>query len=288
MGNCLCRRESSQVWATVDQLYDPKQSLNVALDDDVNGEGNISQAFSSSNRELVKVKITKWELLEMVAIARVEGVPVERLLLSRLIDRSGFAPPPECSWEPVLASSKESPSVFESLVQGPALVVQLLLSVARLLRGRLRRITVVLRRQVVGKEAVEVVSCQFRTAPGHFRLLPIAGEVLTSRLILRRRLSHIDSIGKMSLVYKPSELLLLLPIGFEIEPHYGAPRLTLLWCASSGGTAPSSPDYINLIWYQSGPVLGPAMTLSTRPALGLGLSLYPACYVGLGLRRTHK
>ncbi|GER40387.1 forkhead-associated (FHA) domain-containing protein [Striga asiatica] len=28
---------------------------------------------------------------------------------------------------------------------------------------------------------------------------------------------------------------------------------------------------------ESGPILGPAMTLSTRPALGLGLSLYPIC-----------
>ncbi|GFP91988.1 hypothetical protein PHJA_001342900 [Phtheirospermum japonicum] len=101
MGNC-CRRESSaMVWASVDEIYESmeKESL-IVVSDDVNGT-------ATPLKEKVQTKVTKRELEEMVAIARAQDVPVDRVL-SRLIhavDHSSVQS--QRSWEPVLDTITE-------------------------------------------------------------------------------------------------------------------------------------------------------------------------------------
>ncbi|KAI3456452.1 hypothetical protein Pfo_013115 [Paulownia fortunei] len=108
MGNC-CRRESGMVWASVDDWDEPPPQKDPPMEREclLGDDNRASPAASTPLKEQVKIKITKRELEELLASARMQDVPVDRVL-SRLInavDHSHVLR--QRSWAPTLHSIAE-------------------------------------------------------------------------------------------------------------------------------------------------------------------------------------
>lgn len=109
MGNC-CRRESAMVWASVDDWDEPTPQKDPPMGKEyLLGDDNRAPATASTPlQEQVKIKITKRELEELLASARLQDVPVDRLL-SRLINAvdHSHVQRDQRSWVPTLHSIAE-------------------------------------------------------------------------------------------------------------------------------------------------------------------------------------
>ncbi|KAK4398950.1 hypothetical protein Sango_1370500 [Sesamum angolense] len=108
MGNC-CRREPAVVWASLDGWDVPEHEAPPPDQPPVGKEwlpGEDSRA-PAATKEKVKIKITKRELEELVANARMQDVPVDRVF-SRLIKAVDFSNVQrQSSWAPTLRTIAE-------------------------------------------------------------------------------------------------------------------------------------------------------------------------------------
>ncbi|KAL2244925.1 UNVERIFIED_CONTAM: hypothetical protein Sindi_2760700 [Sesamum indicum] len=105
MGNC-CRRESAVVWASLDGWDEPEHEAPPppAGEECLPGEDS---RIPAPTKEKVKIKITKRELEELVANARMQDVPVDRVF-SRWINAADFSQVQrQSSWAPTLRTIAE-------------------------------------------------------------------------------------------------------------------------------------------------------------------------------------
>ena len=105
MGNC-CRRESATVWATVDECYDePSPRKHPPMEKECPlGADSIAP---TPLHDQVRIKITKRELEELLASARVHDMPVDRVFSQLINGVNQSHVLRQRSWEPSLHSIAE-------------------------------------------------------------------------------------------------------------------------------------------------------------------------------------